>query len=95
MAQPFRSVVFVYIYIYYGIMALSSPHVPPANYAHVADGLHRSGFPNELNFLFLERLKVKTIVFLRGEVPDRFFLDWVNDQGIDLVVLDPFPVSSC
>ena len=67
--------------------------MPPPNYAHVADGLHRSGFPNELNFLFLERLRVKTIVFLRGEVPDRFFLDWINDQGIDLVLLDPFPAA--
>ena len=31
--------------------------------------LYRSGHPNELNFPFLERLRLKTIVYLSAEEP--------------------------
>lgn len=36
----------------------------------VEDGLYRSGQPSELNFPFLEKLKLKTVVWLAPEDPN-------------------------
>ena len=39
------------------------------NFGTVEEDLYRSGHPNELNFPFLERLGLKTIVYLSAEEP--------------------------
>ncbi|KAJ5072004.1 tyrosine-protein phosphatase oca1-related [Anaeramoeba ignava] len=41
--------------------------IPPINFGMVEDDLYRSGFPNELNFPFLEKLALKTIISLGPE----------------------------
>ncbi len=44
--------------------------MPPPNWGMVEDGLYRSGQPSELNFPFLEKLKLKTVVWLAPEDPN-------------------------
>ena len=39
------------------------------NFGWVEEDLYRSGQPNELNFPFLERLRLKKILFLSPEDP--------------------------
>lgn len=39
-------------------------YVPPLNFALVEDGIYRSGFPMPINYPILERLKLKTILYL-------------------------------
>eukprot|EP00041_Stephanoeca_diplocostata_P037039 m.1380975 g.1380975 ORF g.1380975 m.1380975 type:complete len:328 (-) comp24970_c0_seq15:7015-7998(-) len=43
------------------------PLVPPLNFAMVAPGLYRSGYPNKKNFPFLIKLGIKTVVYLGEE----------------------------
>ncbi|KAJ3129258.1 tyrosine-protein phosphatase required for protection against superoxide stress (By similarity) [Nowakowskiella sp. JEL0407] len=50
----------------------------------VEEDLYRSGQPNELNFPFLEKLGLKTVVFLAPEEPNQRFLNFVDDQEIAL-----------
>ncbi len=45
--------------------------IPPINFGCVEDGLFRSGQPNALNFPFLERLQLRTVVFLAPEEPNQ------------------------
>lgn len=44
--------------------------IPPLNFGMVEEDLYRSGLPNELNFPFLERLKLKKIIYLAPDDPD-------------------------
>ncbi len=39
------------------------------NFGTVEEGVFRSGMPNELNFPFLEKLRLKTIVIVSPEEP--------------------------
>lgn len=39
-------------------------YVPPLNFSLVEDGIYRSGFPMPINYPFLERLELKTIIYL-------------------------------
>ncbi|KAJ3413288.1 tyrosine-protein phosphatase required for protection against superoxide stress (By similarity) [Chytridiales sp. JEL 0842] len=52
------------------------------NFGMVEEDLYRSGQPNELNFPFLEKLNLKTVVFLAPEEPNQRFLNFVDDQEI-------------
>ena len=45
-------------------------YIPPLNFGMVEEGVYRSGAMNELNFPFIERLKLKTIVYLEPDEPD-------------------------
>jgi hypothetical protein len=44
-------------------------YIPPINYGMVEEDLYRSGQPNVLNFPFLERLNLKTIIWLAPDDP--------------------------
>ncbi|CAG8466046.1 9292_t:CDS:2 [Cetraspora pellucida] len=62
---------------------MSSQHfIPPLNYGMIEEDLYRSGQPNELNFPFLEKLGLKTVVWLASEEPNQRFLDFIDDQEI-------------
>lgn len=50
----------------------------------IEEDLYRSGQPNELNFPFLEKLGLKTVVFLAPEEPNQKFLHFIDDQEITL-----------
>ncbi|KAM0791274.1 hypothetical protein ACM66B_005750 [Microbotryomycetes sp. NB124-2] len=58
--------------------------IPPPNFGMVEDSLFRSGQPSELNFPFLEKLKLQTIVWLAPEDPSSRFLNFLDDQQITL-----------
>lgn len=61
--------------------------IPPVNYGMVEEDLYRSGQPNELNFPFLERLHLKTIIYLALEEPNPQFQSFVEEQEIQLIYL--------
>ncbi|KAI9202869.1 protein-tyrosine phosphatase [Polychytrium aggregatum] len=63
-------------------MAHSQHYIPPLNFGMVEEDLYRSGQPNELNFPFVERLGLKTVVFLAPEEPNQRFLNFIDDQEI-------------
>ncbi|KAJ3330821.1 tyrosine-protein phosphatase required for protection against superoxide stress (By similarity) [Blyttiomyces sp. JEL0837] len=56
--------------------------IPPMNFGMVEDDLYRSGQPNELNFPFLEKLNLRTVIFLAPEEPNQRFLNFIDDQEI-------------
>jgi len=59
--------------------------VPPCNYGMVECDLTRSGQCHQLNFPFLERLNLKTVIYLSHEEPSQSFLNFLDDHGIDLI----------
>lgn len=63
--------------------------IPPTNFGIVEEDLYRSGMPNELNFPFLERLQLKTIIYLASDEVSDKLADFIDDQGIDLIPLSP------
>ena len=62
---------------------MGSYYIPPVNFGMVEDNLYRSGQPGELNFPFLEKLKLKKILYLSNEDPPSAFLNFVTEQGIE------------
>ncbi|KNE62252.1 hypothetical protein AMAG_07490 [Allomyces macrogynus ATCC 38327] len=58
--------------------------IPPLNFGMIEDDLYRSGQPNELNFPFLEKLGLKTVVWLAPEEPNQRFLNFIDNQEINL-----------
>lgn len=63
--------------------------IPPSNFGMIEDDMYRSGMANELNFAFLERLHLKTMLYLASEELSDALLDFVEDQGIEIVQLAP------
>jgi len=59
-------------------------YIPPQNFGYVEEHLFRSGQPNELNFPFLEKLALRTVVWLAPEDPNPLFLDFLDDKRITL-----------
>ncbi|TPX38325.1 hypothetical protein SmJEL517_g00110 [Synchytrium microbalum] len=62
----------------------SQHYIPPLNFGMIEEDLYRSGQPNELNFPFLEKLGLRTVVFLAQEEPTPRFLNFLDDQEIQL-----------
>eukprot|EP00042_Codosiga_hollandica_P040403 m.347372 g.347372 ORF g.347372 m.347372 type:complete len:66 (+) comp55854_c0_seq2:80-277(+) len=48
---------------------MTQQYLPPPNFGIVEEDLYRSGLPNELNFPFLEKLRLKTIVVVSSDEP--------------------------
>lgn len=44
--------------------------VPPPNFGMVEDGLYRCGQPDQLNLPFLEKLALRSVIWLAPEEPD-------------------------
>lgn len=42
--------------------------IPPLNFAMVQPGIYRSGYPNKMNFPFLKKYKIKTIVYVLNSI---------------------------
>lgn len=38
-------------------------YIPPINFGYVEKGIYRSGYPSEKSFPFLQKLKIKTIMY--------------------------------
>ncbi len=69
---------------------MGSYYIPPVNFGMVEDNLYRSGQPGELNFPFLEKLKLKKILYLSNEDPPSSFQNFVSEQGIEFEPLGSF-----
>lgn len=63
--------------------------IPPTNFGIVEEDLYRSGMPNELNFPFLEKLQLKTIIYLASDDVSDKLADFIDDQGIEVIPLAP------
>lgn len=63
--------------------------IPPTNFGMIEEDMYRSGMANELNFPFLEKLQLKTILYLASEDLSEKLDDFIDDQGIDLLQLAP------
>ena len=49
-------------------------YIPPRNFNAVLNNIYPSSIPTELNFPFLERLKLKTIVYLSSlPIPESLY----------------------
>ncbi|KAJ1969298.1 tyrosine-protein phosphatase required for protection against superoxide stress (By similarity) [Dimargaris xerosporica] len=69
-------------------------YVPPINFGYVEETLYRSGQPNELNYPFLERLGLKHIIWLAPEEPSQSFLNFTDDQEIEVHHLGVFDAAN-
>ena len=57
-----------------------SVFIPPLNFGMVEDDLYRCGQPNELNFPFLEKLELKTVIWLAPDEPSEAFQNFLDDH---------------
>ncbi|KXS13908.1 protein-tyrosine phosphatase [Gonapodya prolifera JEL478] len=52
-------------------MGSKQRYLPPLNFAMVEPGVYRSGHPNAMNFGFLKKLELKSVVYLANDdLPD-------------------------
>ena len=59
--------------------------IPPPQYGLVEEGVHRSGLPTTTNFGFLERLKLKTMLFLTPDPPSAELRAFMEEEGVTAV----------
>lgn len=61
---------------------------PPVSFGLVEEGLYRSALPTEINYPFLERLGLKTIIYLYpDEEIDAQLMTFLEDHDINLITL--------
>ncbi|TPX61421.1 hypothetical protein SpCBS45565_g07260 [Spizellomyces sp. 'palustris'] len=58
--------------------------VPPLNFAMVAPGVYRSGYPNKKNFPFLKKLGLKSIMYLCEDEYSEDTLAFLGGYGIKI-----------
>mmetsp|Transcript_8112 Transcript_8112/g.11170 ORF Transcript_8112/g.11170 Transcript_8112/m.11170 type:complete len:221 (-) Transcript_8112:116-778(-) len=58
--------------------------IPPTNFAMVAKGVYRSGYPNAKNFAFLKKLRLKSILYLCPERYPPSNLEFIARNNITL-----------
>ncbi|KAH9313721.1 hypothetical protein KI387_022348, partial [Taxus chinensis] len=58
--------------------------VPPLNFSMVEKGVYRSGFPNTINFPFLETLQLRSIIYLCPEPYPEDSAEFLHKRGIQL-----------
>ncbi|KNC33700.1 hypothetical protein FF38_03573 [Lucilia cuprina] len=59
-------------------------YVPPTNFAPVERRLYRSAAPLPINFSFIKLLGIKTVIWLAVEDPSDAFIDFVDENNIQL-----------
>ncbi|ELR19163.1 tyrosine specific protein phosphatase, putative [Acanthamoeba castellanii str. Neff] len=59
--------------------------IPPLNFAMVAPGVYRSGYPNKKNFPFLKKMGLKSILYLCPEAYPDENLEFLEKYGIKLL----------
>uniref|UniRef100_A0A0D6R0A1 Tyrosine-protein phosphatase domain-containing protein n=1 Tax=Araucaria cunninghamii TaxID=56994 RepID=A0A0D6R0A1_ARACU len=58
--------------------------IPPFNFSMVDKGVYRSGFPNAINFPFLETLHLRSIIYLCPESYPEANTEFIESHGIKL-----------
>ena len=61
--------------------------IPPQNFGMVEADLYRSAQPTELNFPFLEKLQLRSVIYLAPDELPAPLLTWLDDQRIRLIHL--------
>ncbi|CAR28262.1 hypothetical protein ZYGR_0N07560 [Zygosaccharomyces rouxii] len=56
--------------------------VPPANFGIAEEGIYRCSKVETLNLSFIETLNLKTVIFIGGQEPSKFFKESFNEQSI-------------
>lgn len=68
--------------------------VPPAGFGIAEEGIYRCSKVETLNLSFLETLNLKTILFIGGEEPSKFFKDFFSRSSIEWSILRSEDLSS-
>ncbi|CAR21348.1 Oca4p [Lachancea thermotolerans CBS 6340] len=68
--------------------------VPPANFGIAEEGIYRCSKIETLNLSFLETLNLKTVVFVGGQQPSKFFQEFFERSCIQWYVVKTADVSS-
>mmetsp|Transcript_23748 Transcript_23748/g.69715 ORF Transcript_23748/g.69715 Transcript_23748/m.69715 type:complete len:316 (+) Transcript_23748:33-980(+) len=58
------------------------PLIPPLRFAIVEEGIYRGAYPSLINFRYLQRLQLRTVVSLLPEAPTPDLLAWCEANGI-------------
>ncbi|OMO76873.1 Protein-tyrosine phosphatase, SIW14-like protein [Corchorus capsularis] len=66
--------------------------VPPLNFAMVDNGVFRSGFPDSANFVFLQSLGLRSIIYLCPEPYPEANIEFLKANGIRLF---QFGIDGC
>lgn len=56
--------------------------VPPANFGIAEEGIYRCSKVETLNLSFLETLNLKSIIFMGGQGPSKFFKEFFNNSNM-------------
>lgn len=59
--------------------------IPPLNFAMVAPGVYRSGYPNAMNHSFLKSLRLKTLIYLCPENCNEANLTFCQQNNISIM----------
>ncbi|SMN18410.1 similar to Saccharomyces cerevisiae YCR095C OCA4 Cytoplasmic protein required for replication of Brome mosaic virus in S. cerevisiae [Maudiozyma saulgeensis] len=57
--------------------------VPPANFGIAEEGIYRCSKVETLNLSFLETLELKTVIYIGGQEPSKFFKEFFNRSSIE------------
>ncbi|SCU77502.1 LANO_0A00540g1_1 [Lachancea nothofagi CBS 11611] len=68
--------------------------VPPANFGIAEEGIYRSSKIETLNLSFLETLNLRTVIFVGGQEPSKFFREFFERSYIQWFVVRTADVSS-
>ena len=58
--------------------------VPPLNFAIVEPGIYRSGYPNKRNFNFLQKLQLKSIMYINEDNYSEENLEFIKQEHIQI-----------
>jgi tyrosine-protein phosphatase SIW14 len=58
--------------------------VPPINFGMISPGVYRSGFPGKKNFGFMQKIGIKTIVYLCPETYIQKNMEFANEHNITI-----------
>ncbi|BGO91581.1 hypothetical protein NBRC10512_008027 [Rhodotorula toruloides] len=69
--------------------------IPPPNFGIVEEGLYRSSQPTEANFPLLDKLALRTVIWLAPEEANEPFRNYIKDRNITLhhLAADEFAAS--
>lgn len=68
--------------------------VPPAGFGIAEEGVYRCSKVETLNLSFLETLNLKTVLFIGGQEPSKFFQEFFNRSSIEWSLLRIADLSS-
>lgn len=68
--------------------------VPPAGFGIAEEGIYRCSNVETLNLSFLETLNLKTVLFIGGQEPSKFFKEFFNRSSVEWSVMRVADLSS-